>query len=186
MEKKNLDWANLGFGYVKTDKRFVANYKDGAWDDGVITDDDKVVLNECAGVLQYAQTCFEGLKAYTTEDGHIVMFRPDLNAQRMHDSCERLEMPPFPVDKFVQAVADTVKANAAWVPPFGSGATLYIRPYMFGSNPVIGVKPADEYQFRILTTPVGPYLRVAQSLLQSRYLISIEQHLTEQVISRLV
>ena len=127
MEKKNLDWANLGFGYVKTDKRFVANYKDGAWDDGVITDDDKVVLNECAGVLQYAQTCFEGLKAYTTEDGHIVMFRPDLNAQRMHDSCERLEMPPFPVDKFVQAVTDTVKANAAWVPPFGSGATLYIR-----------------------------------------------------------
>ena len=104
MEKKNLDWANRGFGYVKTDKRFVANYKDGAWDDGVITDDDKVVLNECAGVLQYAQTCFEGLKAYTTEDGHIVMFRPDLNAQRMHDSCERLEMPPFPVDKFVQAV----------------------------------------------------------------------------------
>ena len=92
MEKKNLDWANLGFGYVKTDKRFVANYKDGAWDDGVITDDDKVVLNECAGVLQYAQTCFEGLKAYTTEDGHIVMFRPDLNAQRMHDSCERLEV----------------------------------------------------------------------------------------------
>ena len=159
MEKKNLDWANLGFGYVKTDKRFVANYKDGAWDDGVITDDDKVVLNECAGVLQYAQTCFEGLKAYTTEDGHIVMFRPDLNAQRMHDSCERLEMSPFPVDKFVQAVADTVKANAAWVPPFGSGATLYIRPYMFGSNPVIGVKPADEYQFRILTTPVGPYFK---------------------------
>ena len=159
MEKKNLDWANLGFGYVKTDKRFVANYKDGAWDDGVITDDDKVVLNECAGVLQYAQTCFEGLKAYTTEDGHIVMFRPDLNAQRMHDSCERLEMPPFPVDKFVQAVTDTVKANAAWVPPFGSGATLYIRPYMFGSNPVIGVKPADEYQFRILTTPVGPYFK---------------------------
>ena len=159
MEKKNLDWANLGFGYVKTDKRFVANYKDGAWDDGVITDDDKVVLNECAGVLQYAQTCFEGLKAYTTEDGHIVMFRPDLNAQRMHDSCARLEMPPFPVDKFVQAVADTVKANAAWVPPFGSGATLYIRPYMFGSNPVIGVKPADEYQFRILTTPVGPYFK---------------------------
>lgn len=159
MEKKNLDWANLGFGYVKTDKRFVANYKDGAWDDGVITEDDKVVISECAGVLQYAQTCFEGLKAYTTEDGHIVMFRPDLNAKRMHDSCERLEMPAFPEDKFVKAVADTVKANAAWVPPFGSGATLYIRPYMFGSNPVIGVKPADEYQFRVFTTPVGPYFK---------------------------
>ena len=159
MEKKNLDWANLGFGYVKTDKRFVANYKDGAWDDGVITDDDKVVLNECAGVLQYAQTCFEGLKAYTTEDGHIVMFRPDLNAARMKDSCERLEMPVYPEDKWVEAVAKTVEANAAWVPPFGSGATLYVRPYMFGSNPVIGVKPADEYQFRILTTPVGPYFK---------------------------
>jgi len=159
MEKKNLDWANLGFGYVKTDKRFVANYKDGAWDDGVITDDDKVVLNECAGVLQYAQTCFEGLKAYTTEDGHIVMFRPDLNAQRMHDSCERLEMPPFPQDRFVDAVKQVVKANEGYVPPYGSGATLYIRPYMFGSDAVIGVKPANEYQFRIFCTPVGPYFK---------------------------
>ena len=159
MEKKNLDWANLGFGYVKTDKRFVANYKNGAWDDGVITEDDKVVISECAGVLQYAQTCFEGLKAYTTEDGHIVMFRPDMNAKRMADSAARLEMPVFPEDKFVEAVAATVKANAAWVPPFGSGATLYVRPYMFGSNPVIGVKPADEYQFRVFTTPVGPYFK---------------------------
>ncbi len=159
MEKKDLDWANLGFGYVKTDKRFVANYKNGAWDDGVITEDDKVVISECAGVLQYAQTCFEGLKAYTTEEGHIVMFRPDMNAKRMADSAERLEMPVFPEDKFVEAVAATVKANAAWVPPFGSGATLYIRPYMFGSSPVIGVKPADEYQFRVFTTPVGPYFK---------------------------
>lgn len=159
MEKKNLDWANLGFGYIKTDKRFVANYKNGAWDEGVITEDDKVVISECAGVLQYAQTCFEGLKAYTTEEGHIVMFRPDMNAKRMVDSALRLEMPAFPEDKFVEAVAATVKANAAWVPPFGSGATLYIRPYMFGSNPVIGVKPADEYQFRIFTTPVGPYFK---------------------------
>lgn len=159
MEKKDLDWANLGFGYVKTDKRFVANYKNGAWDDGVITEDDKVVISECAGVLQYAQTCFEGLKAYTTEEGHIVMFRPDMNAKRMADSAERLEMPVFPEDKFVEAVAATVKANAAWVPPFGSGATLYIRPYMFGSSPVIGVKPAEEYQFRVFTTPVGPYFK---------------------------
>ena len=159
MEKKNLDWSNLGFGYMKTDKRFVANFKDGAWDDGVITEDDKVVISECAGVLQYAQTCFEGLKAYTTEDGHIVMFRPDLNAARMKDSCERLEMPVYPEDKWVEAVAKTVEANAAWVPPFGSGATLYVRPYMFGSNPVIGVKPADEYQFRVFTTPVGPYFK---------------------------
>ena len=159
MEKKNIDWSSLGFGYIKTDKRFVAIYKDGAWDNGTLTEDDKVVINECAGVLQYAQTCFEGLKAYTTEDGHIVMFRPDLNAARMKDSCERLEMPVYPEDKWVEAVAKTVEANAAWVPPFGSGATLYVRPYMFGSNPVIGVKPADEYQFRVLTTPVGPYFK---------------------------
>ena len=159
MEKKNLDWSNLGFGYMKTDKRFVANFKDGAGDDGVITEDDKVVSSECAGVLQYAQTCFEGMKAYTTQDGHVVIFRPDMNAERMANSCRRLEMPVYPEDKFVEAVAKTVKANDAWVPPFGSGASLYIRPYMFGSNPVIGVKPADEYQFRILVTPVGPYFK---------------------------
>ena len=159
VEKKNIDWSSLGFGYIKTDKRFVANYKDGAWDEGVLTDDDTVRITECAGVLQYAQTCFEGLKAYTTEDGRIVTFRPDLNAQRMHDSCLRLEMPPYPVDKWIDAVVETVRANEAWVAPYGSGATLYIRPYMFGSNAVIGVKPADEYQFRILVTPVGPYFK---------------------------
>lgn len=159
MEKKNIDWANLGFGYMQTDYRYVSNFKDGAWDEGILTEDPNVVMNECAGVLQYAQTCFEGMKAYTTEDGRIVTFRPDLNAERMEQSAARLEMPIFPKDKFIEAVIKTVKANEAYVPPFGSGATLYIRPYMFGSNPVIGVKPADEYQFRILVTPVGPYFK---------------------------
>ena len=159
MAKKDIDWSNLGFGYVKTDKRFVANYKNGAWDNGVITDDDKVVISECAGVLQYSQSCFEGMKAYTTENGHTVIFRPDMNASRMADSCRRLEMPVFPEDKFVEAIAETVRANEDWVPPYGSGASLYIRPYMFGSTPVIGVKPADEYQFRVFTTPVGPYFK---------------------------
>ena len=159
MEKKNLDWANLGFGYMVADYRYVANYKDGKWDEGELTRDDKVVLSECAGVFQYAQTIFEGLKAYTTEDGHIVCFRPDLNAARLNDSAKRLEMPTFPEDRFIKAVEEVVKANAAWVPPFGSGATLYIRPYMMGTNPVIGVKPAQEYQFRIFVTPVGPYFK---------------------------
>ncbi|MBQ6696626.1 MAG: branched-chain amino acid aminotransferase [Lachnospiraceae bacterium] len=159
MEKKNIDWGNLGFGYVQTDYRYVSNYKGGAWDEGTITTDANIVLNECAGVLQYAQTIFEGLKAYTTEDGHIVTFRPDLNAERMMASAERLEMPVFPKDRFIDAVNQVVSANEAFVPPYGSGATLYIRPYMFGSNPVIGVKPAEEYQFRILTTPVGPYFK---------------------------
>lgn len=159
MEKKDIDWGNLGFGYIKTDYRYVSNYKDGKWDDGEITTDDKVVLSECAGVLQYAQTVFEGLKAYTTEDGRIVTFRPDLNAERINQSAARLEMPTLPDGKFIDAVEKTIKANAAFVPPFGSGATLYVRPYIFGSNPVIGVKPADEYQFRILVTPVGPYFK---------------------------
>ena len=159
MEKKNIDWGNLGFGYVQTDYRYVSDFKDGSWDEGRLTKDANVVINECAGVLQYAQTVFEGMKAYTTEDGRIVTFRPDLNAERMENSAKRLEMPVFPKDCFVQAVIDTVKANAAYVPPYGSGATLYIRPYMFGSNPVIGVKPADEYQFRVFTTPVGPYFK---------------------------
>lgn len=159
MEKKNIDWSNIGFGYMQTDARFVANYKDGAWDDGILTDDATITLTECAGVLQYAQTCFEGLKAYTTEDGRVVCFRPDLNASRMADSCRALEMPVYPEEKFVEAIEKVVRANLAYVPPFGSGATLYIRPFMFGSNAVIGVKPADEYQFRIFVTPVGPYFK---------------------------
>jgi len=159
MEKKNLDWANLGFGYMTTDYRYVANYKNGAWDKGGLTDDPTVTLNECAGIFHYCQEIFEGLKAYTTEDGHIVTFRPDLNAVRMMDSAKRLEMPPFPAERFLEAVEEVVKANAAWVPPYGSGASLYVRPYMFASSPVIGVKPADEYQFRILVTPVGPYFK---------------------------
>ena len=159
MSKKEIDWSNIGFGYVQTDKRYVSNYKDGKWDAVGLTEEANVVLNECAGVLQYAQTVFEGLKAYRTEDGHIVTFRPDLNASRMADSARRLEMPVFPEDRFIRAVEQVVAANADYVPPYGSGATLYIRPYMFGTNPVIGVKPADEYQFRVFATPVGPYFK---------------------------
>ncbi len=156
---KDIDWGSLPFGYMETSKSFVANYKNGKWDDGELTSNHQITISECAGVLQYAQTCFEGLKAYTTKDGKIVTFRPDLNAERMENSCKRLQMPVFPKDRFVKAVIDTVKANLEFVPPFGSGATLYIRPYMFGSSAVIGVKPADEYQFRILVTPVGPYFK---------------------------
>ncbi len=159
MEKKDIDWANLGFGYVETDKRFVSNYTNGAWDDGQLISDSMITMSECACVLQYAQTIFEGLKAYTTEDGHIVTFRPDLNASRMAASAARLEMPVYEEAKFVDAVAKVVEANAAYVPPYGSGATLYLRPFMFGINPVIGVKPATDYQFRIFSTPVGPYFK---------------------------
>ena len=156
---KNIDWSNLGFGYVKTDYRYVSNFKNGAWDEGTLSTDDMVTISECACVLQYAQTVFEGMKAYTTEDGHIVVFRPDLNAERMENSAKRLEMPVFPKDRFVDAIVKLVEANADYVPPYGPGATLYIRPYMFGTNAVIGVKPADEYQFRAFCTPVGPYFK---------------------------
>ena len=159
MEKKNIDWGSLGFGYMKTDYRFVSNYKNGAWDEGALTTDENIVLNECACVLQYAQTVFEGFKAYTTSDGRIVVFRPDLNGERLEQSAARLKMPVYPKDKFVEAVRKVVRANEAFVPPYGSGATLYIRPYMFGSDAIIGVKPANEYQFRILCTPVGPYFK---------------------------
>ncbi len=159
MKKKNIDWGNLGFGYIETKKRYVSEFKNGAWDAGKLTSNANVKISECAGVLQYAQTCFEGLKAYTTEDGHIVVFRPDLNADRMIASAERLRIPVFPKDRFLDAVEKVVSANEAYVPPYGSGATLYLRPFMFGSNPVIGVKPATEYQFRIFATPVGPYFK---------------------------
>jgi len=159
MEKKSIDWSNLDFNYIETDKRYVSNYKDGAWDDGALIKESNVVLNESAGVLQYAQTIFEGLKAYTTEDGRVVTFRPDLNAGRMADSAVRMVMPAFPRERFIDAITQTVAANLEYVPPYGSGATLYVRPFMIGTNAVIGVRPADEFQFRVFCTPVGPYFK---------------------------
>ena len=157
--KKDIDWSSLGFGYVKTDYRYISNFKDGKWDDGVLSTDETVTLNESAGVLQYAQTCFEGMKAYTTVDGKVVVFRPDLNAERMYETAQRLEMPPFSKERFVEVVKEVVKANLKYVPPYGTGASLYLRPYMFGSAPVMGVKPSKEYQFRIFASPVGPYFK---------------------------
>ena len=159
MEKKKIDWGNLGFCYMKTDSRYVAEWKDGKWGEGHMTSDGDVVLSECAGVLQYSQSCFEGLKAYTTEDGRTVTFRPDLNAKRLLDSADRLMMPSVPVDMFLNALDQVVKANWAYVPPYGSGATMYVRPVLFGDGPVIGVAPAPSFQFRMFCTPVGPYFK---------------------------
>lgn len=159
MEKKNIDWKNIGFSYLQTDKRYVSNYINGEWDQGELISDPNVVINECAGILQYCQEVFEGLKAYTTVNGDIVTFRPDMNAERMMNSAKGLEMPLFPKERFLDALDQVVKANISWVPPYGTGATLYLRPYMFASGPVIGVKPSDQYQFRVLCTPVGPYFK---------------------------
>lgn len=155
----DIKWSELGFGYIKTPYRYVQEYKNGKWGKGELTTDDMIVISECAGVLQYAQTAFEGLKAYATKSGKIVTFRPDLNAERMAQSAARLEMPVLPEGAFIDAVERVVAANREFVPPYGSGATLYLRPYMFGSSPVIGVKPAQEYQFRLFATPVGPYFK---------------------------
>ena len=159
MEKKNIDWSSLGFGYMPTDFRYNAEWKDGKWEKGGLTSESTVTISECAGVLQYAQTCFEGLKAYTWKDGSIVAFRPDLNAERLQNSARRLLMPEVPTEMFLEALDETVRANAAYVPPYGSGATLYVRPFLFGSGPVIGVAPAPSYIFRLFCTPVGPYFK---------------------------
>ena len=159
MEKKDIDWGSLGFSYMPTDYRFVAKWKDGKWNSGELVKDPNVTISESAGVLQYAQTCFEGLKVYTTKHGDIVAFRPDLNAERLISSADRLVMPEVSKEMFLSALDQLVKANAAWVPPYGSGATLYIRPFLFGSGAVIGVKPSTEYEFRMFCTPVGPYFK---------------------------
>jgi len=159
MVKKNIDWKNLNFTYSKTDSRYVSQWKEGVWDEGKMVEDANVTLNESAGVLQYAQTCFEGLKVYTTSDDRVVAFRPDLNAKRMSDTAKRLLMPPFDEKRFIDALEQLVRANLAYVPPYGSGATLYIRPFLYGSGPIIGVAPSPEYTFRMFCTPVGPYFK---------------------------
>ncbi len=159
MEKKDLDWSNLGFSYRPTDYRFQANWKDGKWSEGELTTNPNIELSEAACVFHYAQCCFEGMKAYETVNHDIVTFRPDQNAHRMHNTALRLEMPPFPEEQFVKAVEEVVRANAAWVPPYGTGGSLYIRPVMIGSGPQIGVAPAHEFIFRIFAMPVGNYFK---------------------------
>lgn len=156
---RDLDWANLGFSYIKTDYRYISYWKDGKWDDGSLVTENTVTISEGSPALHYGQACFEGMKAYRTKDGSINLFRPDENAKRMLRSCERLMMPGFPIERFVDAVIQTVKANEEWVPPYESGSTLYIRPYMIGVGDNIGVKPASEYIFAIFVMPVGPYFK---------------------------
>lgn len=168
MEKKNIDWAKLGFGYTPTDFRWQAEWNDGAWSEGKLVSDPNITLTEAACVFHYSQSCFEGMKAYTTKNGDIVTFRPDMNAERMYGTAQRLEMPPYPKDEFVRAIVETVKANAAWVPPFGTGCSLYIRPVMIGSGPQIGVAPAPSYLFRVFAMPVGAYFKGAVKPLKLR------------------
>jgi branched-chain amino acid aminotransferase len=163
MEKKDIKWSELGFDYIKTDKRYISCWKDGKWDEGRLVEDNKITISEGSTCLHYGQECFEGLKAYSTKDGGIQLFRPDENAKRMQRSCEQIMMPKVPVEKFIDACMQVVKANEAWVPPYGSGATLYLRPMVIGIGDNVGVKPAEEYMFIIFGTPVGPYFKGGMS-----------------------
>lgn len=155
----DLDWANLGFGYIKTPWRFLAHYKDGAWDDGHLTQDNKLHISESSTALHYGQQTFEGMKAYRTKSGEIQLFRPDMNAKRMIKSCQRLLMPALPVEKFVEACKAVVAANQEYVPPYGTGASLYLRPLLIGVGDTIGVAPAKEFIFTVFCTPVGAYFK---------------------------
>lgn len=155
----SIDWGNLGFNYIKTDLRYLSHWKDGNWDNGVLTEDNQLHISEGSTALHYGQSCFEGLKAYRTKDGDINLFRPEENAKRMQRSCRRLLMPEVPTDVFVDAVKQVVKANEHYLPPYGTGGTLYIRPFLIGVGDNIGVKPASEYIFSVFCMPVGPYFK---------------------------
>lgn len=159
IEKISLDWSKLGFGYQKIDKRFIAHWKKGAWDAGTLTEDNFLHIHEGACSLHYGQQCFEGLKAFTTKDGRVVLFRPDENAKRMRRSAEALLMAPVPEEMFIRACEEVVRANLRWVPPYGYGASFYLRPFLIGVGENLGVKPAPEYLFVVFGSPVGPYFK---------------------------
>lgn len=158
-EKKPLAWGELGFAYHKTDYRYSAIHVDGAWQPGALVSDNHIHVHEGAPALHYAQQCFEGLKAQTAPDGRVLLFRPDLNSARMNEAAGRLLMPAVPEALFLAAVEETVRANYAWIPPYGSGASLYIRPMLIGVGENLGLKPAPQYEFRVFVAPVGPYYK---------------------------
>lgn len=161
VSKKQLNWSELGFQYIKTDFRFSASHKDGEWGEGSLVSDELIAVHEGAPSLHYAQQCFEGMKAQTAEDGRILLFRPDLNYQRMSDAAGRLLMPEVPEELFMRGVEEAVRANYAWIPPYGSGASLYIRPMLIGVGENLGLKPAQQFEFRVFVSPVGPYYKEA-------------------------
>ena len=158
MENK-INWEELGFSYIKTPWRFTAKWQDGQWSHGALTGDNQLTISEASTALHYGQQCFEGLKAYRRKDGGVNLFRPDQNSQRLNSSARRLYMPEVPEEMFIDAVEQVVKANEAFVPPYGTGGTLYIRPLLIGIGDMIGVQPAPEYLFTVFCMPVGPYFK---------------------------
>ena len=155
----DLDWNTLGFSYVRTDERYLSHWRDGAWDAGTLTLDNVLHISEGSTALHYGQQCFEGLKAYRAADGSINLFRPDQNAARMQASCRRLLMPEVSTEQFIEACRQVVQANERWLPPYGSGGALYLRPYMIGVGDNIGVRTAPEFIFSVFCVPVGPYFK---------------------------
>jgi branched-chain amino acid aminotransferase len=159
VKTKDIEWGKLGFTYIKTDFRYISMWKDGKWDEGKLVEDNMITINEGSTAIHYGQQCFEGLKAYRTKEGKIQLFRPDQNAKRLNASCRRLLMPEMPEEKFIDACMQVVKANEAFVPPYGSGATLYLRPFVIGVGENLGVRQAPEYLFGVFCSPVGPYFK---------------------------
>lgn len=156
---ETIDWKNIGFGYMKTDFNVRCTYKDGAWGKLEVSDSEMVTMHMAATCIHYGQESFEGLKAFRGQDGKIRIFRMDENAKRMQDSSHGTMMAVLPIEKFEEAVLKVVKLNERFVPPYESGASLYIRPFLFGTGPQVGVKPASEYMFIVFVTPVGPYFK---------------------------
>ncbi len=159
MSKADLDWKSLPFGYVKTDCNIRFTWRDGSWSEGVLSADETISIHIAATCLHYGQECFEGLKAYEQKNGEVVVFRIEENARRIVRSCEKIFMEPPSEEMFIDAVFRVINANRRFVPPYGQGASLYIRPLVIGSGPQVGVKPAEEYTFLIFVSPVGPYFK---------------------------
>ena len=158
---KALNWSELGFEYVKTDRRFSARWRDGQWDEGGMIDSEIMPLHEGSPALHYAQECFEGMKAQCARDGRVLLFRPDLNSERLKQAAGRLLMPQVPTELFMRGVDAAVRENIEWIPPFGSGASLYVRPMLIGVGENLGLRPAPEFEFRVFVSPVGPYYKQA-------------------------
>jgi branched-chain amino acid aminotransferase len=156
---ENIDWSNLAFGYMKTDYNIRCTYSNGAWGDLEVSDSEYLSIHMAATSLHYGQEAFEGLKAFKGKDGKIRIFRMDENAKRLQDSCEGTMMAELPIEKFKEAVVKAVKLNERFVPPYESGASLYIRPFLFGTGAQVGVKPSTDYMFILFVSPVGPYFK---------------------------
>ena len=179
-----IDWENLGFSYMKLPYRYLAHFKNGQWDQGELTEDATLHISESSPSLHYGQQAFEGLKAYRTKDGSVQLFRPDENAKRLQRTCDRLLMPQVPTDMFVEACKAVVRANEEYVPPYGIGGTLYLRPLLIGVGDIIGVKPAEEYIFTIFAMPVVQVrLRLVETMLQVSYQEKWPSHVISQMLS---